>query len=118
MWLQRKRHALLNQETSINDEDPEEDFPVPFEFMEDAPFESLFDPDTTLPYMIGDSEPNNAELSLHQGCDTENISNTGTPDSGYSPDTEYNALIPTKDISGQKQSCSGRNINPPARNRD
>ena len=118
MWLQRKRHALLNQETSIYDEDPEEDFPLPFQFMEDAPFESLFDPDATLPYMLGDSEPNNAELSLNQGFDTENIPNTGTPDSGDLPDTEYNALIPTKDISGQKQSRSGRNINPPARYRD
>ena len=56
--------------------------------MEDAPFESLFDPDATLPYMLGDSEPNNAELSLNQGCDTENIPNTGTPDSGDLPDTE------------------------------
>ena len=51
LWFQRKRHILLNVISTQGEETLEEDFPLPFEIMEDAPFETLFDPDATLPYM-------------------------------------------------------------------
>ena len=114
LWLQRKRHILLNSISTEDEETLEKDFPLPFEFMKDAPFETLFDPNATLPYMLGDNDPfgdNVQSIDLGDGADNVpiNISDIG----GFA-DSESDESDPTENSSRQKQTRTGRNIRIPA----
>ena len=93
------------------------DITLPFELMEDAPFEDLFDPDAILPYMLGDSEllENPVQL-LQPTSDMRNI-DACAPGHGDTPNSQID--IPINDLSGinsgQKQTRDDRNIKPPLR---
>ena len=114
LWLQRKRHILLNAISTVGEETLE-DFQLPFEFMEDAPLETLFDPDATLPYMLGDNDPFGDNVqSIDSGDGAENVP-TNIPDSGGFVDSESDESDPMENSSRQKQTHTGRNIRIPAR---
>ena len=118
LWLQRKRHNLLSDNTFQNEHVSEDsDITLPFELMEDAPFEDLFDPDAALPYMLGDREPlENSVQSLRPTSDMRNT-DACAPGRGDTPNSQMD--IPIIDLSGvnsgQKQTRAGRNIKLPLR---
>ena len=83
--------------------------------MEDAPLETLFDPDATLPYMLGDNDPFGDNVqSIDSGDGAENVP-TNIPDSGGFADSESDESDPMENSSRQKQTRTGRNIRIPAR---
>ena len=117
-WLQRKRHNLLSDNTFQNEHVSEDsDITLPFELMEDASFEDLFDPNATLPYMLGDSEPlENSVQSLRPTSDMRNT-NACAPGRGDTPNSQIDILIINLSgvNSGQKQTRASRNIKLPLR---
>ena len=109
LWLQRKRHNLLSDNTFQNEQVSEDsDITLPFELMEDAPFDDLFDPHATLPYMLGDREPlENSVQSLRPTSDMRNT-DACAPGRGDRPNSQID--IPNIDLSGVNSDVSIREV--------
>ena len=90
---------MLSDNTFQNEHISEDsDITLPFGLMEDASFEDLFDPDATLPYMLGDSEP--LENSVQSLRPTSNMGyiDACAPGRGDTPNSKI--YIPIIDLSG------------------
>lgn len=118
LWLQRKRHSLLNTLPIAEGEDHDSEWDVSTQ--EDVPdMGLLFDPDETLPYMLGDDSEGTLPLRLgdadildiDQGNDAESSSITSSGD----PELDIPENL-TQEI--QKKTRAGRNIKLPARFRE
>ena len=125
LWLRRKRHEILNTQTSVpiveeDDHDMEPDELVQDDSQGDEPF----DPDQTLPYMLGDDP----DLTLPYMFGDESIS---LPDSDSAGDIESqqsspiggsnslsDGVIVTQPLGITQTTQTGRKIRLPARFRD
>ena len=122
LWLQRKRHTLLNTGPMDDVESQDKDPDGPGE--DSFPNGGLFDPDQTLPYMLGDDPDmtlpmlfgdNSFSDDRHLVEDTSGTANIPPGDSESDFDVEASNI---HDPSEPRPTRAGRKTKLPARFRD
>ena len=125
LWLRRKRHEILDTQTSVPIVEEEDHDMEPDELVQDdSQGDEPFDPDQTLPYMLGDDP----DLTLPYVFGDESIS---LPDSDSAGDIESqqsnsiggsnslsDGVIVTQPLGITQTTRTGRKIQLPARFRD
>ena len=117
LWLQRKRHLLLDTLPTDDGEDWDMEPEEPSQ--DNFPDGGLFDPDQTLPYMLGDDP----DMTLHTLFDKstpseENDMVESTANFFSDPSGDSDSDSDTTILSEPKTTRAGRKIQLPARYRD